>query len=226
MCGRYTLHTSPQRIAELFDAQLAVGLADFVPRYNIAPTTPAPVVRMADVGRVIELMRWGLIPHWSREPSTKFATFNARSEDAAEKASYRGPMRYRRCLVPVDGFYEWRKRDRGPKQPYLFRMADDQPFALAGLWDVWQDELQSFSVLTTKANTLMATIHDRMPVIVDPADHARWLDPGLQDPDAVADVLKPFPSELMLATPVTTYVSNARNEGPRCIEPVEPTIFD
>lgn len=221
MCGRYLLTSSPKQIAEVFDAALAPGLADLEPRYNIAPTMPAPVVRMADTRRVIELMRWGLIPHWSREPTTRYPTFNARSEDAARKPTYRGPMRYRRCLVPVDGFYEWRKRDRGPKQPHVARMADESPFALAGLWDCWQDELQSFTVLTTEANTLLSKIHDRMPVILDRADYARWLDPGIQDPRAVAELLKPRPFEGLTLTAVSPYVNNTRNEGPRCIKPVQ-----
>ena len=133
MCGRYALSSSPQRIAEVFDAQLTPGLLDLEPRCNIAPTSAAPVVRAADVGRVIELMHWGLIPHWAREPTMRYPTLNARSEQATTRASYRGPMRYRRCLVPVDGFYEWQKRSRGPKQPYLIRRTDAQPFALAGL---------------------------------------------------------------------------------------------
>ena len=222
MCGRYTLNSSPRRIAEAFDAQLTIGLLDLEPRYNIAPTSAAPVVRMADVGRVIELMHWGLIPHWAPEPTMRYPTFNARSEEAAMKVSYRGPMRYRRCLVPVDGFYEWRRHERGPKQPYLVRMADGEPFALAGLWDVWQDELQSFTVLTTRPNSVMATIHDRMPVTVARADYARWLDPGVQDPRAVADLLEPGPSEAMTVTPVSAYVNQVRNEGPRCIEPESP----
>ncbi len=228
MCGRYTLHSSGREIAEAFDAQLTAGLEHLEPRYNIAPTMAAPVVRVADVGRVVELMRWGLIPHWSREPSTPYATFNARSEDAAGKASYRGPMRYRRCLVPVDGFYEWRKTDggRGVKQPYLVQLTDERPFALAGLWDVWGEELQSFTVLTTRANEAMATIHPRMPVVIRPDDYGRWLDPGVQDPAAVANLLTPPPSELMKLTAVSRYVNNARNEGPRCIEPEQRSMFD
>ena len=240
MCGRYTLHSSGQEIAEVFDARLTAGLDVLEPRYNIAPTTAAPVVRVAasgggDVGRVVELMRWGLIPHWSREPATPYSTFNARSEDAAEKASYRGPMRYRRCLVPVDGFYEWQKTGGagrggggggGGKQPYLVQLTDGRPFALAGLWDVWGDELQSYTILTTRANEVMAKIHPRMPVVLRPTDCERWLDPGVQDPVAVADLLTPPASELVKLTAVSRYVNNARNEGPRCMEPEQRSMFE
>ena len=230
MCGRYTLHSSAQEIARVFEAQLTAGLEALEPRYNIAPTMAAPVVRVADTGRVIELMRWGLIPHWSREPTTPYSTFNARGEDAAGKASYRGPMRYRRCLVPVDGFYEWQKGGGGDggggKQPYLVQLTDERPFALAGLWDVWGDELQSYTILTTRANDAMAPIHPRMPVVIRPADYARWLDPGVQTPAAVADLLAPPPSGLMKLTAVSRYVNNARNEGPRCIEPEQRSMFE
>lgn len=225
MCGRYPQHTKPKRLAEIFHAKLTHGLSDLPARYNIAPTTAAPIIRNADVGRVIELMQWGLVPHWSREPKTKYPTFNARSEDAASKPTYRGPMRYRRCLVPVDGFYEWAKvKSSSPgkitKQPYLIRMADEQPFTLAGLYDCWQDELQTFTILTTQANEMMTNLHHRMPVIVDPQHHDRWLDHNLNDPAQVADICRPYPSELMFAVPVSMYVNNARNDGPACLEEV------
>lgn len=220
MCSRINQINGPAYIARVFEAALTHGLAERQPQYNIAPSTAVMVIRMADVGPVLELMRWGLIPHWSREPSTKFATFNARCEEAAEKATYRGPMRYRRCLVPVDGFYEWQKLEDGSKQPWLIRMADDQPFALAGLWDTWQDELQSFSILTTRANEMMSRLHTRMPVILMKEDHARWLDHRVTDPAAVADLMTPFPSELMYATPVSAYVNNTRNQGPLCVDPL------
>lgn len=221
MCGRYPQHTRPKVLAQMFNAKLTHGVENQPARYNIAPTTPALVIRMADVGRVIELMRWGLIPHWSQEPTLRYATFNARSEEAASKASYRGPMRYRRCLVPVDGFYEWVKVDgQGTKQPYLIRMADERPFVLGGLWDCWRDELQSFTILTTQANEMMARLHHRMPVIVGQEDHERWLNQNIHDPQAVADICRPYPSELMFATAVSDYVNNARNDGPECLRPV------
>jgi putative SOS response-associated peptidase YedK len=220
MCGRYQLAVRKERVCSLFDVVEAVtpeGVAIFE-RYNIAPTQPAAVIRQGPRGRILEPMRWGLVPHWSKEPTTRYATFNARSEDAAEKPTYRGPMRYRRGIVPLCGFYEWRK-SKGGKQPHHIRLADEQPFALAGLWDVWGGELQTFSILTTTPNEMLAQIHNRMPVILDAADYDRWLDPGLQDPAQVADLLRPFPAERMLATPVTDYVNNARHEGPDCLRP-------
>lgn len=263
MCGRYPQHTKPKRLAEIFHAKLSHGVDQISPRYNIAPTAAAPVIRNADTGRVIELMRWGLVPHWSREPKTTYATFNARSEDAASKPTYRGPMRYRRCLIPVDGFYEWSKVQETPasasqtenqsadqpanqsadqpadllsnlsadkpatrrtskiiKQPWLIRMADEAPFALAGLYDCWHDELQTFTILTTQANEMMTRLHHRMPVIVDKENHNRWLDHTITDPQQVADICRPYPSELMFAVPVSAYVNNARNDGPECMEEV------
>jgi putative SOS response-associated peptidase YedK len=216
MCGRYKLAVPKERLPSLFDA--GPLHTDYQPRYNIAPTTAAPVVRIADTGRVIEMMRWGLIPHWSKEPTTKCATFNARAEDAADKPTYRGPMRYRRCLVPCDGFYEWKKIGEKAKQPYLIQMADEEPFAMAGLGDCWQDELQSFTVLTTAPNALMATIHNRMPVILDREHWPRWLDPDITDPAELTHLLRPFSAELMMAVQVSSYVNNARNEGPACAE--------
>ena len=218
MCGRYKLAVPKERLPSLYDA--GPLHTEYGPRYNIAPTAAAPVVRMADTGRVLELMRWGLIPHWSKEPTSRYATFNARSEDAADKASYRGPMRYRRCLVPCDGFYEWQRTSGTAKQPWLITMADEAPFAMAGLWDCWRDELQSFTVVTTSPNALMATIHTRMPVILDREHWPRWLNPQLTDPGEVAHLLRPYPAELMLARPVSPYVNNARHDDPRCAQPL------
>lgn len=225
MCGRYQLAVKKQRVCDRFDVVEAVtpeGVALFE-RYNIAPSQPAAVIRQGPRGRLLEPMRWGLVPHWSKQPKTRYATFNARSEDAAGKPTYRGPMRYRRCLVPACGFYEWRQGKDG-KQPHHIRLADEQPFALAGLWDAWGGELQTFSILTTTPNEMLAPIHNRMPVILDPADYDRWLDPAVQDPAQVADLLRPYPAEQMLATPVSDYVNNARHEGPRCL--ASDTLWD
>jgi len=225
MCGRYQLAVKKQRVCDLFDVVEAVtpeGVALFE-RYNIAPSQPAAVIRQGPRGRLLEPMRWGLVPHWSKQPKTRYATFNARSEDAAGKPTYRGPMRYRRCLVPACGFYEWRQGKDG-KQPHHIRLADEQPFALAGLWDAWGGELQTFSILTTTPNEMLAPIHNRMPVILDPADYDRWLDPAVQAPAQVADLLRPYPAEQMLATPVSDYVNNARHEGPRCL--ASDTLWD
>ena len=226
MCGRYKLAVPKERLPSLYDA--GPLHFDYKPRYNIAPTTPAPVVRMADTGRVIELMRWGLIPHWSKEPTSKYATFNARAEDATDKPSYRGPLRYRRCLVPCDGFYEWKKLDPAgkAKQPYLITMADEEHFAMAGMWDCWHDELQSFTVLTTAPNPLMATIHNRMPVVLDREHWPRWLNPQITDPAEIAHLLRPYPAELMLARPVSSYVNSTRNEGARCAWPIDDPRSD
>jgi len=229
MCGRYALKTPPRALATIFDARVTPGLDGWGPRYNIAPTTSTPVVRLADSGRVLELMRWGLTPHWSKEPKTNYATFNARAEDAADKPAYRGPMRYRRCLVPADGFYEWNKRGQEKKarqQPFYIRPSDEKPFALAGLWDCWADELQTFTVLTTTPNTRMAELHDRMPVILPAEHHEHWLDPRVNDPQKLAPLLQPLPADHMIAQPVSRYVNRTDHDGPRCIEPIEEPARD
>ena len=220
MCARYQLALKKKQVCDLFAVFEAVtpeGVAMFE-RYNIAPTQAAAIIRQGPRGRVLEPMRWGLIPHWSKEPTTRYATFNARSEDAADKPTYRGPMRYRRCLVPTGGFYEWR-RVGNTKQAHHIRLADEQPFALAGLWDCWGGELQSFSILTTRPNEMLAQVHDRMPVILDAEDYDRWLAPEVQDPAQVADLLRPYPAEQMLATPISSYVNNVRHEGAACLTP-------
>lgn len=224
MCGRYTIKTLPP-IAELFGVQFSEEF-HFVPRYNVAPTQEVPVVAISkQTGqRKLGMMRWGLIPSWAKEPSIGNRMINARAESVGEKPAFRNAFNRRRCLVPADGFYEWRKVSEKSKQPYYIRLADDRPFAFAGLWEYWKpkdagDErgILSFTVLTTTANELMAKIHDRMPVIIDPRDYDRWLDPTIPG-EAVRDLLAPFPAEQMYAVPISTYVNKPANDDPRCVE--------
>ena len=162
-------------------------------------------------------------------PSIGQRLINARSETAARKPSFRSAIRYRRCLVPADGFYEWKKQGGG-KQPHHITLADNSLFAFAGLWEHWQsgggEEIESCTILTTTPNELMRTIHNRMPVMLAPEDHAGWLDPNKQDASEVVELLRPFPAELMMARPVGTYVNNPRNEGPRCLETRPDSLFD
>ena len=180
MCGRFLLHTPVDTL------QRAFGFAErpnLRPRYNIAPTQTVPIVRQKDGGgRELALVRWGLIPSWAKEAGIGGRLINARAETVAEKPAFRGAFRKRRALVPADGFYEWRKREGDrPKQPLLVRRRDGQPFAFAGLWEHWrgpEGEVETCTILTTEANAALAPIHDRMPVILDPACYDRWLDPG------------------------------------------------
>jgi len=226
MCGRYTVR-SIQPIAELFGISLP---PEFQPRFNIAPTQDVLVVRSAatavnsgkvDRTRRGDLLRWGLVPSWADDPSVGNRMINARAETAAERPAFREAMRRRRCLVPADGFYEWQKQDGSKrKQPHLIRMKNDRPFAFGGLWENWwrgDDRIESFTILTTSPNVLIAPIHDRMPVIVPPDEYDRWLDPAASTAD-VAGLLRPYPPEGMETQPVSTQVNNPANDDASCVE--------
>ncbi|MGD8377411.1 MAG: SOS response-associated peptidase [Acidobacteriota bacterium] len=224
MCGRYTLTTTGSLIGDLFDLRETPQLA---PRYNIAPSQAAPVVRRDESSgdRVLERLRWGLVPAWSREPpGAEARMINARSETAASKPAFRDPLRRRRCLVPADGFFEWRK-EGGRKQPLWIRMQDGRPFAFAGLWDRWHPDegepIDSFTILTIRPNELVATIHDRMPVILPRKAFDPWLDPG-REAEALLDLLGPYPAAEMSAVAVSPRVGNPANDDPSLIEPYEP----
>ncbi len=225
MCGRFTLHAPAEALATLFDLPEAPPLA---PRYNIAPTQPVGIVRPAldRTAREWALVMWGLVPSWSKDPAIGARMINARSETAAEKPSFRAAFKRRRCLIPADGFYEWQKLAKG-KQPYYIGLQGGAPFAFAGLWETWHSpdggELQSCTLLTTEPNELLEPIHNRMPVILAPQDYDEWLDHTSEDGRYLASIrhlLRPFPADEMQAYPVSTYVNNARNEGPECVKPI------
>ncbi|MGW8317986.1 MAG: SOS response-associated peptidase [Candidatus Promineifilaceae bacterium] len=222
MCGRFTLVAPGEAVAQLFELPQVPSLA---PRYNIAPTQPVAAVRVSSQTgeRELTYFHWGLIPRWAKDPSIGSRMINARAETAAEKPSFRAAFKYRRCLVPADGFYEWQKVD-GQKQPIRAQMGDGRVFAIAGLWEHWQSpdgsEIESCTLLTTDANELLRPVHNRMPVILAPEDFALWLDPGAQHPGEVQPLLRPYPSEAMRYYPVSTHVNSPYNEDPRCIEPL------
>ena len=226
MCGRFTLFASPEQLAEAFDLPEPPILA---PRFNIAPTQPVGIVRMdpATQQRMWALTLWGLIPSWSKDPSMGARMINARAEGVPDKPSFRAAFKRRRCIVPSSGFYEWRQVDKG-KEPYFIAPADDGVFAFAGLWETWTGpdggELQSCTIITTDANDVMSTIHNRMPVILDEADWAEWLGTGSEDTPAylskLPHLLRPYDGKKMKLRPVSTYVNSPRNEGEKCIEPV------
>lgn len=245
MCGRYALTATPEEIEAIF---ALLELQVFPPRYNIAPTQPVLVLRArleppaalrqpSEDGpgaraprpapafpRELTLMRWGLVPSWAKDLDIGARLINARSETAAEKPAFRAAFRRRRCLVPADGFYEWRKLD-GRKQPYHIRMADGAPFAIAGLWERWEPAdgsvLESCTLLTTEANARVRPLHDRMPVILPPEDWAPWLDPELEQAELLQPLLRPFDPAAMTSQAVSSYVNSPRNEGPDCQTPVE-----
>ncbi|MCP4356934.1 MAG: SOS response-associated peptidase [Chloroflexi bacterium] len=224
MCGRFALISSTEQVATLFDIDnTAVAIPEPVPRYNIAPTQPVLAVRHDDNGRrELTFFRWGLVPSWSKDVSYGSRLINARSETVAEKPSFRAAFKRRRCLIPADGFYEWQKLN-GDKQPVYIHAADKQPYALAGLWETWRDPegsaLQTCTILTTTPNEMMAPIHNRMPVIIEPEDYSMWLDPGDTPQDGL-HLLRPYPAHKMAAHPVSAIVNNPRNDVPECIQPI------
>jgi len=207
------------------------------PRYNIAPSQKAPVILIdGNQGgeRIMEELRWGLIPSWAKDPAIGNKLINARAETLAEKASFKRPFQTRRCLVPADGFYEWRftKTTKG-KIPMRIRLKSQEPFAMAGLWERWKDaegkELRTFTIITTEANDALQPIHNRMPVILKRQDEEAWLDPKVASTRLTA-LLAPYPAEEMEAYEVSKLINNAAIDTPDCIEsavpPPAPTLFD
>ncbi len=230
MCGRFSQTRTWPELVELY--RLADGLdavpgpLPVTPRYNIAPTQEIAAARRrtSDGRRELALLRWGLIPSWAKDRDMGARMINARAETVHEKPSFRRAFRQRRCLIAADGFYEWQKRARGPKQPYYITVADGRPFAFAGLWEAWTapggDVVESGTIVTTQANTQVMPIHDRMPAILTPDAFDAWLDPSLPIEDARA-LLKPFEGDLT-ADPVSLRVNNVRNDDPGCRETVKP----
>lgn len=228
MCGRYGRRADKQRITEWMQTHNTSVFDDsyLEPSYNICPQSFQPVVRLdPETGeRELTLMRWGLVPFWSKDGTAAFNTINAKAETVATSPTYREPWKRRRCLIPADWFYEWQKLDAKTKQPYAIGMKNDSTFALAGLWDTWKDKesgqvLMTYTVLTTDPNELMEPIHNRMPVIVPPQDYGRWMAPT--DPAHLpVDLLRPYPAEEMKAWKVSRDVGNARNNNPGLIVPV------
>ena len=213
MCGRYTLSTKD--FTKHYDVEQ--GSFEFS-SFNIAPTQAVPMVAVLEGQRTVTPARWGLVPSWTKDLSQmKVNLFNARSDTAHEKPSFKTPLRYRRCLVPTDGFFEWRREGKA-KTPYYIQVRNAALFAFAGLYDLYKDELLSCTILTTTPNKLMATLHDRMPVILSPDDYSRWLDPDITDPAEIQDLLRPYPGE-MQAYPVSSAVNSPRNNTADLLQP-------
>ena len=224
MCGRFALRLNPKSLCKIFDVFLVPSVE---PRYNIAPTQEILVVRRSSDNnkREMALLRWGLIPHWTKDPKKmRSQLINARSETAAEKPSFRDAFRSRRCLIPADGFYEWQRRG-GNKQPYFIGLKDGGVFSFAGLWDEWQGpdgkSIQTCTILTTGPNDVIAPIHDRMPVILDSSAYEKWLDPGVTDHRELEPILTPFDADKMVSYPVSNVVNSPRNDVPECVKPLD-----
>jgi putative SOS response-associated peptidase YedK len=223
MCGRFAQQRPTSDLAEIFGAD---DLADDPGgRYNVAPTDDAAVVARRGDRKAIVRYRWGLIPHWAESARAGSRMFNARAESAATSPAFRASFRRRRCLVPVDGFYEWRREGKA-RQPFRVVARDGRPLALAGLWAGWKDPAtesvqRTFTILTTGPNELMAPIHDRMPVVIPAAAWDRWLDPELADVGELQGLLVPAPDAAIELYPVSPLVNNVRNDGPELIEPLD-----
>lgn len=240
MCGRFLLIASPEELRALFgflddepgplpaEPGLAGRVAGwFPPRYNIAPTQPIAIVRETPRGRRLALVRWGLVPPYVKDPRTFRLLINARSETAAETGAFRAAMRYRRCLVPASGFYEWRREASGRKQAFHIRPRGGGLLAFAGLWETWLgadgSEIDSGAILTTAANPTVAPIHDRMPVIVAPGDFALWLSAKVPA-EEVAGLLQPADESVLEAIPIGPRVNSADNDDAALLDPVDPAV--
>ncbi len=218
-----------QQLATYFDATLTE--ADLQPSYNVAPTTDVYVVLDNGEARRVTAAHWGLVPSWAKDPKIGNRMINARAETITEKSVYRNAFRRRRCIVPVDGFYEWAPIVGAKhKQPYFIHGRDEQPLAFAGLWEQWRrdDEpaLRSCTIVTCAANEVMAPIHDRMPVILPASAWNEWLDPTNDDQVGLQGLLVPAPPALLVVRPVSTEVNNVRNKGAHLLDPVDVSAVD
>jgi putative SOS response-associated peptidase YedK len=227
MCGRFTASFEFREIKLLFNLQRDIPL--FARRYNIAPSQEVPVIVQNDGVNELKPMKWGLVPSWAPDPEIGNRLINARAETLTEKPSFRRLVQQRRCLIPADGFYEWR-REGNHKVPVWIHLKDKKPFAFAGLWDMWRDAegetIYTFTIITTVPNALLRPLHNRMPVIFDKLLAKQWLDPVFGPSDAtLAAVLAPFPSALMEAHDVSPSVNKPENETPDCISPVADRQF-
>ncbi len=233
MCGRFVSSSSPEQIAQYFDVDaMDEKLLERGPNYNTAPTSEVLVVREDGTTRRLEAFRWGLVPSWAKDLSIGSRMINSRAETVATKPSFRKAFATRRCIIPVDGFYEWKAvPGEKKKQPYYIHRPDDEPFAFAGLWEQWrgpkdqpplEDPIRTCSIITTEANSKMAELHDRMPVILPQAAWGEWLSTEDQDTETLGKFLVPAPSKLITFHPVSTEVNNARNRGEHLRDEVDP----
>lgn len=232
MCGRYVSSSTADEIASYFDATPPPEEVALEPSWNVAPTDDVYVVVADEDGRRVTPHHWGLVPFWAKDPSVGNRMINARADGLAVKGAFKHAFRKRRCIVPADGFYEWKKvPGQRTKQPYFIHRTDGEPLSFAGLWEEWKrpddpagGRLRSTTIITTDANEAMEPIHDRMPVILPPSAWATWLDPSSDDLGALATLLVPAPSDVLVMHPVSTDVGNVRNQGPHLTDPVEAPL--
>lgn len=220
MCGRFVITSAPEALRRLLAYK---EQPNFPPRYNIAPTQPIPVVRREQGEWHFALVRWGLIPSWVKDPRQFALLINARLEGVVEKPSFRAAMKRRRCLIPADGFYEWKKEGK-TKRPFFIRAKNREPFAFAGLWETWTDrdggEIETAAIVTCAANETLAPVHDRMPVIVPPEQFDAWLDCDKIDAKQAAALAGPAPENFLEAYEISTRVNSVKNDGAENVAPV------
>jgi putative SOS response-associated peptidase YedK len=221
MCGRFTLKAEPKEIEKEFDATVKQA-AEYQKRFNIAPSQMIAAVRQFENDRSVFGLKWGLVPSWAKDQKIGNRMINARAESLVEKPSFRNSFRARRCLIPSSGFYEWKRLDgKKGKQPFYFFLKDKPVFGFAGLWETWKDEegkeLESCTIITTEANSVLATVHDRMPVIIKPEDYQVWLDPKEMDTERLQKLLVPYPAEEMFSHAVSTQVNSPASDSPDLI---------
>lgn len=224
MCGRFTLRAPGIRIRTLFDLPSTPVIA---PRYNIAPSQRTLAIRLVEGVPLAQELKWGLVPSWADDPKIGYRLINARAETVAEKPSFRAAFKHRRCLIPADGWYEWQKLPDG-KQPFLIDRADAAPFAFAGLFEAWEkhgERIDSFTLITTTANSALAAVHDRMPVVLPQSAMAAWLDPKAGKAD-LQELLQPAPEAEFRCQPVSTWVNSPAHDDERCVAtlPASPSL--
>jgi putative SOS response-associated peptidase YedK len=233
MCGRYRLSRRKQVVEEYFESASIEPSEeaedDWIPRYNIAPTQPVATVRQTGPDRLLSMMRWGLVPSWASDLAISGRLINGRSETVLQKPAFRDSFLKRRCLIPADGFYEWKKAGK-ERRPFHFSMKDDSLFAFAGVWDRWKSPagqvLESCSILTTAPNELLKDVHDRMPLILPHRHYRAWLTAPATEAERLAELLVPFDARLMRRYPVSALVNKPQNEGPECAAEVAEKLLE
>lgn len=220
MCGRYAITTAPEAMRRLFRY---LEQPNFPARYNVAPTQPIPIVRNFEGRRQFALVRWGLMPAWVKDPKAFTLLINARGESANEKPAFRNAMKYRRCLIPADGFFEWKAEGKS-RRPYFIHMKDDAPFAFAGLWENWMgpngEEVETAAIVTTDASPSIAHIHHRMPVMLEPEQFEMWLDTRHVDAATAAQMFRPVPDDRIDAREISTRINRTANDTPDVLAPI------
>jgi putative SOS response-associated peptidase YedK len=218
MCGRFVTIIPPNELAKIF-AHIEANCS-IEPRYNVAPSQQVAVVRSTGDNNILSLMKWGLVPSWSKDTKIASHTINARSETVAEKPAFRHAIKYQRCIIPTSGFYEWMHAEQY-KQPYFIQLSNHAPMCFAGIWESWKAPdnalLETFSILTTTSNSLIEPMHERMPVILRPDDFSFWLNRTMHDPQELQHLYQPFPADLMSAYKVPDLVNNPKFDSPACI---------